>query len=414
MVKNIGSLGRLMMLLALSSLALSNSYAGEVEDFAPVFKMRTDLRCWPSFTNNGNNSGECRSRSDFESNKPPIYWEDKVVTSNGKTARLISYWVYYSHQSACSAIAGGDHVDDWEKITVHLENGELKHVTYNQHNGRYTLDKSAVPLEGGTHPVVYVGKYSHGSYHGERSRCTFDNSCYVGVDYCFYWKDPRGPGVTWNPSVTPLSNLSASANFPGSRNPLQRSTRPHQDKVCREDGGQDVIFGIGLENTCDRNPAYLKDEFMTLEQMAIAGLSKTQNLALKTHHGTYMVAEQDGSSAVNANRTAISSWERFNMANYSGTACILHGDVVSLQAVSGQYWRGNSNGVLDTKTSNIGSRARYQVTNHTNTTSCLANNDVISLKNTGVNRYVVAERNGDANVNRTKIGSWEKFVVKFQ
>ena len=154
---------------------------------------------------------------------------------------------------------------------MHLQDGNLRHVSYNQHNGRYTLDAADVPLKDGTHPIVYVGKYSHGSYHDQRSKCILDGICYTNGSYCFYWKDPRGPGVEWSPAVLPLAELSSSAVFPGSTNPHQR-TRPEHDTVCRTDGGQDVIFGIGLENTCERNPAGLKDPSVTLKQMAVNDL----------------------------------------------------------------------------------------------------------------------------------------------
>ena len=125
-----------LSLMVLTSLGITHSYAGEVEDFAPVYKLRSDLQCWPSYTNLGANSGTCRSKAEFLSDLPPVFWEDHTETKSGVTTRLITYWVYFSNQPKCSAIAGGDHVDDWEKITVHLEEGVLKHVTYNQHNGR--------------------------------------------------------------------------------------------------------------------------------------------------------------------------------------------------------------------------------------------------------------------------------------
>jgi hypothetical protein len=384
-----------------------------VEDFAPVFKLRSDLQCWPSYTNLGANSGVCRSRQEFQSNPPPVFWEDHTETKSGVTTRLISYWIYFSNQPKCSATAGGNHVDDWEKITVHLEDGALKHVTYNQHNGRYTLDRSSVPLENG-HPVVYTGKYSHGSYHDQRSKCTFDGTCFVGVNYCFYWKDPRGPGVTWNPGVQPLSALSSTAVFPGSSNPHSRSTRPHQDKVCREDGGQDVALGIGLENTCNRNPKYLKDDSMTLQQMATESIGTTTTLALKTYHNTYMVAENGGGSDINANRKQAFACETFFMRKVSGLACVKHNDVVSLKGQLNAYWRSNTNGTLDARTGGVGNNAKFQIVNHTNQNKCLANKDVISLRSTYTNRYVVAEPEGNADVDRTGVGNWERFTVELQ
>jgi len=50
------------------------------------------------------------------------------------------------------------------------------------------------------------------------------------------------------------------------------------------------------------------------------------------------------------------------------------------------------------------------ITNHSDSSGCLANNDIISLKSAH-NRYIVAESNDDVNTNRSAIGSWEKFKL---
>jgi hypothetical protein len=44
----------------------------------------------------------------------------------------------------------------------------------------------------------------------------------------------------------------------------------------------------------------------------------------------------------------------------------------------------------------------------------LANKDVISLRSTYTNRYVVAEPAGNADVDRTGVGNWERFTVELQ
>jgi hypothetical protein len=409
--------GSLILLGVLSILfTTSQAYAAdqEVSTFKPIFNLRTDLRCWPSYTNTGANSGDCRSRQDFLADSPPIFWEDHLQTSNGVVHRLITYWVYLSHQSKCG-LFGGDHVDDWEKITVHLENGKLKHVTYNQHNGRYTLDAASVPLTGGTHPLIYTGKYSHGSYHDQRSNCALDGACYADMNYCFYWKDPRGPGVAWSPTVVPLSDLSTTAIFPGSSNPHQRSSRPHRDKVCREDGGNDIALGIGIENTCKRNPAYLKDDSMTLEEMAAEGSEGDTKLALKTYHGNYILALYNGGANVEATAAEAQSWETFEISKVWGSQCPKHGDTVYVRTGNGSFWRANPDGWLRA-TSRSGSTyySRFLLYNYTNQTGCLANNDEIALKSTYVNKFVVAERDGNVNANRSSARNWERFTVELQ
>lgn len=245
--------------------------ANAIDDYRPVFKLRSDLECWPSHPAGGNNSGDCVSKASFLSSPPPLFVETYEEEVNGRQHQLVTYWAYYGNQNGCAAVDGG-HVDDWENVTVHLVDGAAWHVTYSQHNGRYTRRYQDVEREG-QHPVAFVGKYSHGSYHDQRSRCSADGWCYLTGNYCYYWKDPRGPGEVWSPATEPLSNVGAESVFPGSTNPLQRSVRPWDQPVCRTDGGR-VIAGFidATEDTCDRNPDYLKDEHMTLKEMFYLGI----------------------------------------------------------------------------------------------------------------------------------------------
>ncbi|MCM2678134.1 NPP1 family protein [Echinimonas agarilytica] len=247
-------------------LAMSPASAGVYEDFRPIYKLRSDLQCWPTAPNQGSNSGQCLSRSNFQSQQPPVYVEEYQEVVNGKSHQLITYWAYYGNQNGCASVDNG-HDDDWEAMTLHLVDQALFHITYWQHNGRYTRKASDVELDG-THPVVYVGKYSHGNYHDQRSRSSADGWTFLTGGYCYYWKDPRGPGETWANGVAPLNDIGQGSIFPGSTNPLNRDLRPHERGVCRTDGGK-VIGGIidGTENTCQRNPSYLKDENLTLQDM---------------------------------------------------------------------------------------------------------------------------------------------------
>lgn len=263
MIKKIGYTTLAIVSLFVSS---TNVQAGPTHDFKPTYKFRSDLQCWPTPPASGQNSGTCTSKTSFQGNKPAVYYElyDEVVA--GKAHKLATYWLYYGNQNGCTSLDNG-HDDDWEAVTVHSVDGVMYHVTYSQHNGRYTLAAADVPKTGGR-PVVYVGKYSHGNYHDQRSRASWDSWAYATGDYCYYWKDPRGPGVTWTPGLSSLNNVGVNSTFPGSTNPLNRSTKPYQQTVCREDGGQ-VLAGIinATENTCDRNPSYLQDENMLLRDM---------------------------------------------------------------------------------------------------------------------------------------------------
>lgn len=245
--------------------------ANQIEDFRPVYKLRSDLQCWPSFPNNGINSGECRTKEQFTKNPPPVYYEVYPQSLNGeqingKSHKLITYWAYYSNQNSCTTLDSG-HSDDWEAITVHLVDNQMRHITYWQHNGRYTLDAKDIEKDG-THPIVYVGKYAHGNYHDQRKRTSTNAWSYSTGTYCYYWRDPRGPGETWALGVKPLSSIGEESVFSGSTNPLQRGKQPHEYGVCKEDGGS-VIAGFidGTENTCKRNPAEIKIEATLLKEL---------------------------------------------------------------------------------------------------------------------------------------------------
>ena len=137
-----------------------------------------------------------------------------------------------------------------------------------------------------------------------------------------------------------------------------------------------------------------------------------RDIAFKSAHGKYFVAQNNGNSDVKADRSAIGSWETFDMRLHQPGNCIAHGSNVVVETQVGYYLRATDSGGLDAKASAIGSWEQFTVTNHSDSTGCLASGDVISLKSAH-NKYVVAESNGDANADRSGIGSWEKLTVQF-
>ena len=137
-----------------------------------------------------------------------------------------------------------------------------------------------------------------------------------------------------------------------------------------------------------------------------------KNIAFKSAHNKYLVAENNGNSDVNADRSAIGSWETFNLELLSTGECVTSGANVAVNSQDGYYLRATSGGGLDAKASAIGSWEQFTLVNHSDGNGCLASGDSVSLKSVH-NKYVVAESNGDANANRSGIGSWEKFTVQF-
>ena len=157
-----------------------------------MFKMRTDQKCQPGPATR-QEVGKCRvDRID-----PPIYYESATVYGGGQgqgskksPSTLHSYWVYYGKQDSCGPGGAGKYTHDWEHVDIHVQNGKIQHVIYSQHGGMYTLNRKDVPMENGR-VVVYVGEYSHGSYHDTRKECKWDGGCFNTFEYCKYWSDPR-------------------------------------------------------------------------------------------------------------------------------------------------------------------------------------------------------------------------------
>jgi hypothetical protein len=95
---------------------------------------------------------------------------------------VVMYWYFYGWQDTCSP-GKGDHPADWERIAVKVVDAQLDRVIYFQHEGQYTREPGNYSVYEGTHPVVYVGKNSHGSYHDDG-----------GSGTCCYYEDFRNPG----------------------------------------------------------------------------------------------------------------------------------------------------------------------------------------------------------------------------
>jgi GH25 family lysozyme M1 (1,4-beta-N-acetylmuramidase) len=113
----------------------------------------------------------------------------------------------------------------------------------------------------------------------------------------------------------------------------------------------------------------------------------------------YVTAEKAGTLPLIANRTALSTWERFDYLD-------LGGGLVALRAqVNGRYVTAESAGTkpLIANRTQVGSWERFRLTTNSDGT--------VSLLATVNNRYVTAESAGTLPLiaNRTAIGLWEKF-----
>ncbi len=162
------------------------------------------------FTSKSQNPGAFLSNevaSTITNNTIPIYWK---AFQCGRQIRLV-YWILYGYQFSCDCGFTGPfesswHDADWEHIVVILseDTNSIGAVTYFQHGGWYTrlAARGGFEVVEGSHPVVYVGRTSHGNYHDTQT----------AFQTCCYWEDHRdGNGPTMNSWLGPLLRMQPVA-----------------------------------------------------------------------------------------------------------------------------------------------------------------------------------------------------------
>lgn len=140
-------------------------------------------------------------------------------------------------------------------------------------------------------------------------------------------------------------------------------------------------------------------------------------VSMSTYHGTFMKNEGNGGSneTVNANSDYNDTYETMFMTNQSATEhCISNNSLISILSDNGYYWSAQRNGDLDVDRLAVGTFEVFKLVNHTDTSGCIEDGDEISLYNPKHGTYVVAERDGTANADRTAIGAWETFTLNLE
>ncbi|OJH42858.1 hypothetical protein BON30_01635 [Cystobacter ferrugineus] len=173
--------------------------------------------------------------STIRNNQVPAYY---IATQVGTNTVLIRYWYFYAWQSTCFA-SSGSHAADWESVAVLVVNGRLSRVAFYQHGGWYSREAGSFELVDGTHPIGYVGKNAHGTYHDSG-----------GSGGCLYFEDFRNPGGndyhmdTWN-NLVPLTrggnspawmNCTGSGCFDGIGHPIEQTGDLRSMRGCAKDG----------------------------------------------------------------------------------------------------------------------------------------------------------------------------------
>jgi hypothetical protein len=181
---------------------------------------------------------------------PAYYLASRV----GTRAVVIRYWYFYAWQSTCFG-GLGSHAADWESMAVLILDGQLRRVGFVQHGTWYSREPGAFELASGTHPVGYVGKNSHGTYHDDG-----------GSGGCLYFEDYRNPGGndyrwdTWN-HLIPLwrgdgapewMNCHGSGCFDGIGHPIEQTGDLRSMAGCRGDGCSKSSVGGNVPFLDDR------------------------------------------------------------------------------------------------------------------------------------------------------------------
>jgi len=185
---------------------------GVAERFAPVLRFDSEQgdknKCFPGDAGEyyearkeGITSRICNtSYASIVNGDVPIYYQYKRCSPE---IEYVMYWFFYGWQDSCSP-GEGAHNADWERVCVKIVNQRLDRVMFFQHEGQYARVNGGYEVYEGNHPMAYVGKNNHGSYHDDG-----------GSGTCCYYEDFRNPGSsnqhmrTWLNLVRLLLDKSA-------------------------------------------------------------------------------------------------------------------------------------------------------------------------------------------------------------
>ncbi|APR82432.1 Endo-1,4-beta-xylanase [Minicystis rosea] len=202
----------------------------------------------------------------------PAYAEIVNRTSNGQPTNTtdIIYWMFYPYNNGKRVCIGsmvpyigciggystfGNHVGDWEHMTIRFVDGVPSQVYLSQHSGgvTYTYGDSALFLDNGR-PTVFAALGSHGLYNDD-ARHTYGTIPVSGdtlnddTDHGTVWDTAPGL-VTLTPQSTswPTSWLAYTGRW---GNPKQQCDLEWASGECTLNDGPESILPRSLSN-----PAY--------------------------------------------------------------------------------------------------------------------------------------------------------------
>ncbi|MGW6262151.1 Vps62-related protein [Streptomyces sp. NPDC055085] len=192
-------------------------------------------------TNEALGCDSCTNPSFLDGSRPDqglvsSYAEVVHRTENGQETGItdLIYWTFYPYNngkricigwySSWGCIGGystfGNHVGDWEHVTVRIVDGKPSQIYLSQHSGGQTFPYGSgdVVLAGG-HPVVYAARGSHGLYPDARRHTYQDlpngDSLYDDTSAGILWNTQQGLKIfAWQPVGTFMGEWSW-LNFAG-------------------------------------------------------------------------------------------------------------------------------------------------------------------------------------------------------
>ena len=128
-------------------------------------------------------------------------------------------------------------------------------------------------------------------------------------------------------------------------------------------------------------------------------------VSFQTDSGQYLVAENNGGDAVNANRTAIGPWETFTLKDANG-GTLQDGDVVQIGTSDGWWFKPGAPLRADAAGSEL-----FEIVGIDS--GAIGQGSRIALRAIAFNKYLCAEGGGGdvVNANRNAIGAWEIFRI---
>lgn len=137
-------------------------------------------------------------------------------------------------------------------------------------------------------------------------------------------------------------------------------------------------------------------------------------IALRSHHGRYLVAEDNGD--LNANRGAVGGWETFTVQTAAGRSDprlpVSRGATLSLRSDHGTYVVAEDDGRANANRGAVGDWERWVVLGPNGEASGAVECGAQIALRGAHGRYLVAESDGRANADRWGVGEWERFTVE--